>query len=108
MEPFVYVPSAQSRVWERGCGTGSAAVGYALTLQEGHSLSLDLRQPGGIISVSSVFADGEVSEIWIEGRIDMVAEGRAYCALPTVTDEEAEREALLAGVAAWINERIKP
>ena len=55
-----------------------------------------------------MFADGEVSEIWIEGRIDMVAEGRAYCALPTVTDEEAEREALLAGVAAWINERIKP
>lgn len=108
MEPFVYVPSAQSRVWERGCGTGSAAVGYALTLQEGRSLSLDLQQPGGIISVSSVFADGEVSEIWIEGRIDMVAEGRAYCALPTVTDEKAEREALLAGVAAWINERIKP
>ena len=108
MEPFVYVPSAQSRVWERGCGTGSAAVGYALTLQEGHSLSLNLLQPGGIISVSSVFADGAVSEIWIEGRVDIVAEGRAYCALPTVTDERAEREALLAGVAAWINERIKP
>ena len=83
MEPFVYVPSAQSRVWERGCGTGSAAVGYALTAQAGENLSIDLKQPGGVIAVSSVYAGGEVQEIWIEGKINIVAEGRAYYTICT-------------------------
>lgn len=86
MEPF-YVPSAQSRVWERGCD-GERRRRLCAYPSRVVVLSPLISNNRGIISVSSVFADGEV-EIWIEGRIDMVAEGRAYCALPTVTDEKA-------------------
>ena len=79
MRPFVYVPSIKSKVWERGCGTGSAAVAYASALQEKHSVTLPVKQPGGIITASSVYTEGEVREIWIEGRVRIVAEGKAYC-----------------------------
>ncbi|MDR1874718.1 MAG: hypothetical protein LBQ90_06890 [Synergistaceae bacterium] len=82
MRPFVCVPSVRSAVWERGCGTGSCAVGCALTAKEKRSLSVDLRQPGGIITVSSVYADGEIRELWIEGKVYIAAEGKACYGMP--------------------------
>ncbi len=79
MRPFICVPSIKSKVWERGCGTGSAAVAYASALLEKRSVTLPVKQPGGIITASSVYTEGEVREIRIEGRVRIVAEGKAYC-----------------------------
>lgn len=51
IRPLVYVPGSDTLVWERGCATGSIAVGcyrYALNSACSHT---EIKQPGGIIRV---------------------------------------------------------
>ncbi|MDR0875425.1 MAG: hypothetical protein LBN12_04365 [Clostridiales Family XIII bacterium] len=45
--PLLYVPAADTMVWENACGSGSAAVAAYLSAQQGTSVSLPLLQPGG-------------------------------------------------------------
>ena len=49
--PLVYVKPTDSCVWERGCGSGSAAIGAWLTAVRGADQCVSLRQPGGVIQV---------------------------------------------------------
>ena len=49
--PLVYVRPTDSCVWERGCGSGSAAIGAWLTAVRGANQCVSLRQPGGVIQV---------------------------------------------------------
>ena len=49
--PLVYVKPTDSCVWERGCGSGSAAIGAWLTQVRGGGQCVSLRQPGGVIQV---------------------------------------------------------
>ena len=44
--PLVYVKPTDSCVWERGCGSGSAAIGAWLTSVRGTDQCVSLRQPG--------------------------------------------------------------
>ena len=77
MTPLVAVRSAGSLCWERGCGSGSEAVGAYLAEKHGGSLRVRLRQPGGIIE-ATVDYDGEIENIAIKGTVRIVAEGRAF------------------------------
>ena len=77
MTPLVAVRSAGSLCWERGCGSGSEAVGAYLAEKYGGSLRVRLRQPGGIIE-ATVDYDGEIENIAIKGTVRIVAEGRAF------------------------------
>ena len=72
IEPLVYVPSTNSVVWERGCGSGSAALGSWKASVEG-GFSGAVRQPGGEIIVN---AHDEF--LTITGCVRIVAEGTAY------------------------------
>ena len=51
IRPLVYVPSSQTLFWEKGCATGSTAVGwYRCSLDASHTHT-EIKQPGGVIRV---------------------------------------------------------
>lgn len=77
IDPLVFVPSAGTLVREHGCGSGSAAIGSWLALRAGHSLSTDVRQPGGVITVDARIVDGALSALAITGYVRLMGEGTA-------------------------------
>lgn len=73
IRPLVYVKPTGSAVWERGCGSGSAAYGAAAAWKTGGSVEIPVRQPGGVITVRA----GE-REISIRGKVKMILRGEAF------------------------------
>lgn len=75
--PLVCVQGV-SLIWERGCGSGTSAIGVYLSEKTKENISLSLKQPGGIMGVETVFDDGKIQSLWITGKVSIVAEGTAY------------------------------
>ena len=65
-------------IWERGCGSGTSAVGCYLAEKEGRSLSVSLKQPGGIMGAEVTMEKGEIVSLSITGNVSIVAKGTAY------------------------------
>lgn len=59
MIPLVYIPGSGTLFWENSCASGSAAAGMYLAAQSGALKELTLREPGGVLRVSSDPARGE-------------------------------------------------
>jgi len=78
IEPFVYVVTTGTKIWERGCGSGSAALGAYLAGSIGESVRADVAQPGGVITVEAEMAGGKLTSISIEGKVIIAAQGKAY------------------------------
>lgn len=76
--PLVFVRSTQSSVLERGCGSGTAAVGAWLAWIAKATVTADIAQPGGIITVTADYAKSAVCGITIKGTVRLVARGTAY------------------------------
>ena len=76
IEPVVYVPGSNTVVRERGCGSGTAAIGCQCALKKGKCV-LDVRQPGGVIRVLAEYENGKFTTT-IEGNVRMTARGIAY------------------------------
>ncbi|MBQ8505916.1 MAG: diaminopimelate epimerase [Clostridia bacterium] len=74
--PLVYVKETGSAVWERGCGSGTAAIGAYTALQGRGDLSLS--QPGGTIRVQAQCDAGHIRRICITGRVQLAATGTAW------------------------------
>jgi histidine racemase len=77
LEPLVWVRGTDTLLWERGCGSGTAAVGVALASQHKKSLRREISQPGGKLIIDVVWQTG-VKSIMLSGEIQIVAEGTAY------------------------------
>ncbi len=78
MYPVVYVVTTNSIIHERCCGSGSAAVVSALSCKNKETMTQKLIQPGGYLDVNVVYENNEIKEVWIEGKVTIVAEGVAY------------------------------
>ncbi|WP_183601434.1 diaminopimelate epimerase [Paenibacillus phyllosphaerae] len=78
LAPLIYVPALDSLIWERGCGSGTASIGAYFAWTAKQSVSLPVKQPGGAILVTAQFDDAAVTGLTIEGKVDIVAEGRAF------------------------------
>jgi histidine racemase len=78
MTPLVYVEGTKSVVWERSCGTGTAALGVALSLNSQAGVEMDVNQPGGVIKVITSVKNGQIEEIHLQGNVSIVAEGEVY------------------------------
>lgn len=76
--PLVHVKDTGSLVWERGCGSGTAALGAALAHEARKSISAQIAQPGGHITVRADFRNGEVAGVSISAQVKLVARGVAY------------------------------
>ena len=70
MQPLVFVRGSGSLVWERGCGSGSAAVGTLEALRSGQKeKTTDVRQPGGLIRAAARTENGTVTGVSITGQV---------------------------------------
>ncbi|GHS86302.1 diaminopimelate epimerase [Synergistales bacterium] len=68
-----------SLVWERGCGSGSAALGAYLASVSGEkNLTTHVSQPGGVIDVSTVRDGEKLTRLAITGTVKIAARGVAY------------------------------
>ncbi|MFO3720092.1 histidine racemase CntK [Staphylococcus felis] len=78
MEPFIYVPSISSMIWEQSCASGTASVGAYIHHQTGQSCHYrQISQPGGILSVSTK-QNHNAYHTTIKGHVTTVATGTAY------------------------------
>lgn len=75
--PLVAVRSAKSLCWERGCGSGSEAVGAYMAHSLEKSIKLKLKQPGGIIETSVIYENG-IKKVSIRGMVKICARGKAF------------------------------
>lgn len=78
LNPLIYLPFLDSMVWERGCGSGTATVGAYLAWKQQESINATVKQPGGTIQVRATFDNEDVTQITIEGTVQIVAEGKAF------------------------------
>ncbi|NLU25372.1 MAG: hypothetical protein GXW99_11840 [Clostridiales bacterium] len=72
IDPLVYVKSTDTAVWERGCGSGSAAVGALRAWQAGCNQCVTVRQPGGTIAVSCLLQGGVFTSLTITGTVKIL------------------------------------
>jgi len=70
IKPFVHVRAINSNVFERGCGSGSLALGACLKKVYGISKDIDVIQPGGVIKV------GMGDESYISTDVIITCEGK--------------------------------
>lgn len=77
MEPLVCLKNT-SLIWERGCGSGTSAIGAFLAVQAGKNVSLQCKQPGGTMGVQACVNEGEIVTLQISGHVSIVATGKAY------------------------------
>lgn len=79
IDPLVCVRAAGTTVWERGCGSGTAALGAWLAHRERRAVRAEIRQPGGVITVDAQWSGERVEGISITGEVRLAARGTAYC-----------------------------
>ena len=77
LKPLVAVENV-SLIWERGCGSGTSAVGAYLAAREKKDVAISLKQPGGVMCAEVSCENGKITKIEITGRVAIVAEGTAY------------------------------
>ncbi|MFC4306947.1 diaminopimelate epimerase [Cohnella boryungensis] len=78
LAPLIYVPSLDSMVWERGCGSGTASLGAYLAWKNKGAVAVPVKQPGGTIQVTADCERDKVTRLLIEGTVGIVAQGKAY------------------------------
>ncbi|MDR3279092.1 MAG: hypothetical protein LBT23_01140 [Synergistaceae bacterium] len=78
IDPLVCVKSSGTLVWERGCGSGSAAVGAYMARKASRSSKSMVSQPGGVITVGAEYSEGKITALSITGNVKIVARGVAY------------------------------
>lgn len=78
MTPLVYVEDTRSVVWERSCGTGTAALGVAMSLHNQGSIDMVVDQPGGSLEIMTNWKEGRIEGLYIKGEVGIVAEGEVY------------------------------
>lgn len=78
LAPLVNVPSLSSIVWERSCGSGTAALGAYLATRSGGPVRTSVHQPGGSMQVEAEAGTDGVRALRIGGHVGIVAEGTAY------------------------------
>lgn len=77
LTPCVYVKATDSAVWERGCASGTAALGAYLALTEGAGETA-LRLPGGTMTARARVEGGHLASLSVTGGVRRVCEGIAW------------------------------
>lgn len=78
LTPVVAVGAVSSLVYEQSCGSGTVAVGVALSERTGRPVeNLRVVQPGGVLTVSVDRTD-RITAARLSGPLRLAAEGRAF------------------------------
>jgi diaminopimelate epimerase len=76
--PLVHVKATDSLFWERSCASGTSALGVALAHIEKAPIVKKVKQPGGELEVSATWENDKISNISLNGLVEIVAEGIVY------------------------------
>lgn len=80
IKPCVYVPDAGTLVFERGCGSGTLALGIYLAQKQKKSINLSVEQPGGIININIKLnkqkSDFVIESALLENEVEITCEGQ--------------------------------
>lgn len=68
-DPLVYVKGTGTAVWERGCGSGTAAIATWFTAARRTAQCLTLKQPGGTINAVTTWDGSAVTGLTITGTV---------------------------------------
>lgn len=74
MDPLVWVRETDTLIWERGCGSGTAAVGVALAAATQQTIRQTVFQPGGALEVTVKWESG-IRHVALDGEVAVVATG---------------------------------
>lgn len=79
IKPVVWVRETQSVYYETACGSGTLALALLLAKQ-GKTREVTVKQPSGstITASVSLSEDGQVDGAWIDGPVQIIAEGKTY------------------------------
>lgn len=69
LTPLVYVSVINTMFWENSCASGTAALANYFLDKYGKALKLDIKEPGGIISIES---DPSLDYIKLDSEIDIL------------------------------------
>ena len=69
MTPCVYVKDTDSLYWEKGCASGSAAIGAWHAHETKAAVSTKVNQPGGMIQADADYKDGKITKLAITGQV---------------------------------------
>lgn len=72
LTPLVYVAGIGSLFWENSCASGSAAVGIFEAKRQNRKVTVRLRQPGGVLTVSASPDDAPV----LSGCVRLISEAQ--------------------------------
>lgn len=75
IEPLVYVAATDTAVWERGCGSGTAAVGCWKAAEKNTGYRLSLSQPGGVIEVCAEAQNSRITRLTVSTEITVLQTG---------------------------------
>ncbi|MGF7047338.1 diaminopimelate epimerase [Paenibacillus sp. DS2015] len=78
MAPLVYIPATETMIWERGCGSGVAALGTYMAIETQRDVHLEIKQPGGTVEVWAQYQKGVINHLAIQGHVDISAVGTAF------------------------------
>ncbi len=78
INPIVYVRATGSSVWERGCGSGTAALGAYLASQKQKNISVSVSQPGGTITAEAQWSENRLMQLKIRSDVRIAAIGTAW------------------------------
>ena len=81
ISPLLYVPAADTMIWENACGSGSAAVAAWLAAQHGDPVAIRLLQPGG-------------DTILARAKVTMTAPGQVSVTFLSITGSVRHRETI--------------
>ena len=68
LTPLVWVPAADTLFWESSCASGTTAIGATLAARAGGAVSVSLREPGGVLSVSA----DEAGRLTLSGSVRLI------------------------------------
>lgn len=83
INPCIHVPKTGKLLFERGCGSGSLAVGLCLAQKYKKSINISIKQPGGVIRVGIDVQNPcskpiKVERAFLETDILITCEGKLY------------------------------
>lgn len=83
IEPCIHVPKTGKLLFERGCGSGSLAIGLYFAHKSKKSINMNIQQPGGVINVeinllNSANRIPRIESAFLETDILVTCEGKVY------------------------------
>ncbi|MFW6006824.1 MAG: hypothetical protein ACOC4G_03820 [Bacillota bacterium] len=76
IKPYIHVKENNSFVFERGCGSGTLALGLYLAEENNENIKISVHQPGGIIEVGIKLNDkNKVNGAYLKSEVSLNCQG---------------------------------